>query len=191
MAISSGATSRWPTSRGCIPRSLPRSESVVLPSLLTWGRSHAALQFENLRLAAPTAGAATVATAAAAPCKADRWLWARLARAWDDCRAAVVIVKPETVVAWHRQGFRLIWTWKSRRRRGRPPVAPDVRTLIRRMSEHNPLWGAPRRRGSVRVHVRLTCFPELFPSHGGAAPAMAPTKSQSRVVPCSGVYTNR
>jgi hypothetical protein len=73
--------------------------------------------------------------------KADRWLWAWLSRAWDGWRAAVVIVKPETVVAWHRQGFRLFWTWKSRRYRGRPPVAPDVRTLIRAMSEHNPLWG--------------------------------------------------
>jgi putative transposase len=59
--------------------------------------------------------------------RADRWLWAWLSRAWGDWRTAVVIVKPETVVAWHRQGFRLFWTWKSRRRHGRPPVAPDAR----------------------------------------------------------------
>ena len=72
--------------------------------------------------------------------KADRWLWAWLSRAWGDWRTAVVIVKPETVVAWHRQGVRFFWTWKSRRRHGRPPVAPDARALIRTMSEHNPLW---------------------------------------------------
>jgi transposase InsO family protein len=81
--------------------------------------------------------------------RADRWLWAWLSRAWDDWRTAVVIVKPETVVAWHRQGFRLFWTWKSRRRHGRPPVAPDARALIRTMSEQNPLWGAPRIHGEL------------------------------------------
>jgi putative transposase len=80
---------------------------------------------------------------------ADRWLWAWLSRAWAGWRTAVVIVKPETVIAWHRQGFRLFWTWKSRRRNGRPPVAPDVRILIREMSHANPLWGAPRIHGEL------------------------------------------
>ena len=81
--------------------------------------------------------------------RADRWLWAWLSRAWDGWRTAVVIVKPESVVAWHRQGFRLFWTWKSRRRRGRPPVAPDARALIRTISEQNSLWGAPRIHGEL------------------------------------------
>jgi len=81
--------------------------------------------------------------------RADRWLWAWLSRAWGDWRTAVVIVKPETVVAWHRQGFRVIWTWKSRRHHGRPLVAPDARALIRTMSEHNSLWGAPRIHGEL------------------------------------------
>ena len=81
--------------------------------------------------------------------RADRWLWAWLSRAWGDWRTAVVIVKPETVVAWHRQGFRLFWTGKSRRRHGRPPVAADARALIRTTSEHNPLWGAPRIHGEL------------------------------------------
>jgi transposase InsO family protein len=61
----------------------------------------------------------------------------------------LVIVKPETVIAWHRQGFRLFWTWKSRRRVGRPTVPTDVRELIRTMSEGNPLWGAPRIHGEL------------------------------------------
>jgi hypothetical protein len=81
--------------------------------------------------------------------RADRWLWTWLTSAWAGWRTAVVIVKPETVIAWHRQGFRLFWTWKSRRRNGRPPVAPDVRTLIRTMSQENPLWGAPRIHGEL------------------------------------------
>jgi transposase InsO family protein len=58
-------------------------------------------------------------------------------------------VKPETVIAWHRQGFRLFWTWKSRRHVGRRPVPADVRALIRTMSEANTLWGAPRIHGEL------------------------------------------
>jgi putative transposase len=64
-------------------------------------------------------------------------------------RTALVIVKPETVIAWHRQGFRLWWAWKSRRRMGRPTVPADVRTLIRTMANSNPSWGAPRIHGEL------------------------------------------
>jgi putative transposase len=71
--------------------------------------------------------------------KVDRWLWAWLSTTWSGWRTALVIVKPETVIAWHRQGVRLFWTWKSRRRNGRPPIAVDLRRLIRTMSKHNPL----------------------------------------------------
>jgi len=80
---------------------------------------------------------------------ADRWLWAWLSRSWSGWRTALVIVKPETVIAWHRQGFRVFWTWKSRRCIGRSPVAADVRALIRRMAQENPLWGAPRIHGEL------------------------------------------
>src|SRR5262245_27824805 len=66
--------------------------------------------------------------------KTDRWLWAWLSRTWSGWRTLLVIVKPETVVAWHRRGFRLFWTWKSRRRTGRPPLASDVRALIRKIA---------------------------------------------------------
>src|SRR5262249_1069774 len=71
-------------------------------------------------------------------------LWVWLSRVWTGWRAALIIVRPETVLAWHRRGFRLFWTWKSRRRQGRPPVSPDARRLIQAMSQANPLWGAPR-----------------------------------------------
>jgi len=64
-------------------------------------------------------------------------------------RSAVVIVKPDTVIAWHRRAFRLLWTWKSRHRVGRPHVSADVRALIRTISQANPLWGAPRIHGEL------------------------------------------
>ncbi len=80
----------------------------------------------------------------------DRMFWLFLYRLWPRCLDAVVIVKPETVIAWHRKGFRAFWAWKSRpRRRGRPPVPAEVRTLIRRMTRENPLWGAPRVHGEL------------------------------------------
>src|SRR5207245_5594734 len=81
--------------------------------------------------------------------KTDRWLWVVLARFWTGWRTALVIVKPETVIAWHRRGFRLWWTWKSRRRLGRPTVPAAVRTLIRTMANANLRWGAPRIHGEL------------------------------------------
>jgi putative transposase len=80
---------------------------------------------------------------------ADRWFWTWLSHSWAAWRTALVIVKPETVIAWHRRGFRLWWKWKSRRRSGRPTVPADVRTLIRTLSQANPLWGAPRIHGEL------------------------------------------
>jgi hypothetical protein len=81
--------------------------------------------------------------------KADRWLWMSLSRVWAEWRSALVIVKPETVIAWHRRGFQMFWTWKSHRRTGRPTVPADVRVLIRTMSQTNPRWGAPRIHGEL------------------------------------------
>jgi transposase InsO family protein len=80
---------------------------------------------------------------------ADRALWVWLSQVWDEWRAAVLIVRPETVLAWHRRGFRLFWTWRSRRRMGRQGVPADVRQLIRTMAEANSLWGAPRIHGEL------------------------------------------
>ncbi len=81
---------------------------------------------------------------------ADRLLWVILSRILPNWREVLVIVKPETVIGWHRKGFRLYWTWSSRRRRGgRPSIPRDVRALIRRVSRENPLWGAPRIHGEL------------------------------------------
>ena len=75
----------------------------------------------------------------------DRLLWVILSRFWKQWRSVLVIVKPETVIAWHRKGFCLYWRWKSRAGKwGRPRVSVETQALIRQMSKANPLWGAPR-----------------------------------------------
>lgn len=74
----------------------------------------------------------------------DRLFWVFLSRLWKDWREALIIVKPDTVIKWHRDGFRLYWRWKSKAPIGRPPIDKEIRELIRRMSRENPLWGAPR-----------------------------------------------
>ena len=89
-------------------------------------------------------------------------------RLWTDWRPALVIVKPETVVAWHRRGFRMFWTWKSRRHTGRPTVAGEVRVLIARCRKRTR-DGAPGRLLFVLVilaharrhvvHVAVTAHP--------------------------------
>jgi len=80
----------------------------------------------------------------------DRLFWAWLSELWGDWRTALVIVQPETVIAWHRKSFRLFWTWKARSGNpGRPAVTKEVRDLIRRMSRENPIWGAPRIHGEL------------------------------------------
>jgi hypothetical protein len=72
-----------------------------------------------------------------------------LCRLFPDVRAALAIIKPDTVIRWHRMGFRAYWRWKSRSRGGRPTVPLEVRQLIRDMSLANPLWGAPRIHGEL------------------------------------------
>jgi transposase InsO family protein len=82
---------------------------------------------------------------------ADRALWVLLCRFWKSWRESLLIVQPETVIRWHREGFRLYWRWKSRSGRpGRRKVAPEIRELIGKLSEANPLWGAPRIHGELR-----------------------------------------
>ncbi|UCF66986.1 MAG: integrase [Acidobacteriota bacterium] len=81
---------------------------------------------------------------------ADRFFWMVLLRVWSRWRDALVVVKPETVVRWHRAGFRRYWRWKSRSRQGgRPAAAAEIRHLIHRMVRYNPTWGAPRVRGEL------------------------------------------
>ena len=74
----------------------------------------------------------------------DRIFLVWLSKLWPNWRTALLIVQPETVVRWHRQGFKLYWRWRSRKKPGRTPVDREIRDLIRRMSRENPTWGAPR-----------------------------------------------
>jgi transposase InsO family protein len=76
--------------------------------------------------------------------KRDRIFWAILSCVWRNWRSALLIVQPETVVRWHREGFKLFWRWKSRAKPGRPRIEAEIRQLIRRMSRENPSWGVPR-----------------------------------------------
>src|SRR6266403_6074228 len=70
----------------------------------------------------------------------DRWFFVQLYRWFPSILPALMIIRPETLLRWHRAGFRRYWRWKSRRRGGRPPIDTELRVLIRRMSVENPLW---------------------------------------------------
>ena len=79
----------------------------------------------------------------------DRAIFVGLYRLFPKVCEALAIVKPDTIVRWHRAGFRSCWRWKSRRDVGRPTVSEAIRQLIREMSIANPLWGAPRIHGEL------------------------------------------
>jgi transposase InsO family protein len=80
----------------------------------------------------------------------DRLFWTVLRRTWARWKDVLVIVKPETVVGWHRAGFRLYWRWRSRPRGGRPRITDEIRVLIRRLAQENPDWGAPKIHGELQ-----------------------------------------
>jgi len=79
----------------------------------------------------------------------DRAFFIWMARLWPSLLDVVQVVQPETVLRWHRAGFRIYWRWKSRKRAGRPRIDRGLRDLIRRMSAENPLWGASRIHGEL------------------------------------------
>jgi hypothetical protein len=79
----------------------------------------------------------------------DRWFFIQLYRWFPAILKVLTIIRPETLVRWHRAGFRCYWRWKSRPRGGRPQIDTELRVLVRRMSVENPLWGAPRIHGEL------------------------------------------
>ena len=91
----------------------------------------------------------------------DRWFLIQLYRWFPSIPTVLTIIRPETLLSWHRAGFRRYWRWKSRPRGGRPQIDTDLRALIRRMSIENPLWGAPR------IHGELLNRGFCDPSHRG------------------------
>src|SRR5712691_6800069 len=113
-------------------------------------RTRASMQIEILALRHQLAVLQRRTNKRASLRTADRLLWVMLFRVWAQWRSALVIVKPETVIAWQRKGFRLYWRWKSRAvRSGRPCLSREIRALIRHLSTANPLWGAPRIHGEL------------------------------------------
>jgi hypothetical protein len=78
-----------------------------------------------------------------------RWFFIQLYRWVPSILQVLTIIRPETLVRWHRAGFRCYWRWKSRPQGGRPQIDTELRVLIRRMSMENPLWGAPRIHGEL------------------------------------------
>jgi hypothetical protein len=77
----------------------------------------------------------------------DRALLVWMTRLWPRLLGLTGVVQPETILRWHRAGFRAYWRWRARARAGRPPVSHELRELIHRMSKENPLWDAPRIHG--------------------------------------------
>lgn len=114
----------------------------VLRLLTVLAGGHRAFALENLALRQQLAMYRRTRPRPAV-CWAERLFWVGLRRAWTDWRSALVIVRPTTVVAWHRRGFAWYWTWRSRPIGGRPRVDNDLRRLIGEMARANPLWGAP------------------------------------------------
>jgi hypothetical protein len=101
------------------------------------------------RASSPTRGFPKERSAALAPPALRPALVGLASRWWPGWRCSLHIVRPDTVIAWHRRAFAWYWTRKSRRRPGRPNVAAEIRHLIREMSQANPLWGAPRIHGEL------------------------------------------
>jgi hypothetical protein len=79
----------------------------------------------------------------------DRMFFIQLYRWFPSALKVITVIRPDTLVRWHRAGFRWYWRWKSRSFGGRPQIDTELRALIRRMSVENPLWGAPRIHGEL------------------------------------------
>src|SRR6516165_4476067 len=129
---------------------MPIFLTTLLATLSSVLRPRAALQLENMALRHQIGVLQRSAAKRPKLTSGDRLFWICLSRLWRDWRAALAIVRPETVVAWHRAGFRLFWTWKVRcGQPGRHLISREVRDLIRKMCQENPTCGAPRIHGEL------------------------------------------
>ena len=113
----------------------------------------------------------------------DRLVFACLYRVAPEVLDALKILKPQTVIRWHRAGSRAYWRWKSRPRGGRPKTPADVRQLIRDMSVANPLWGAPRIHGDCSSLASMSGKPPLQSTWRGEGVR----RPMARNLPCSAV----
>ena len=124
----------------------------LLETLIDILRSRASLHLEMLAMRQQLAVVANGDRKRLSFRTSERIFWVWLYRLWPTCLETLMIFKPDTLVRWHREGFRLYWTWKSRRSLGgRPAIDPDVRELIRTMSRNNIGWGVPRIHGELKM----------------------------------------
>ena len=121
---------------------------VLLSGLLALLRDQSDVALENLALRQQLA---TYVSEGRRPRfdSGDRFFWATLSRVWSRWMEVLIFVKPESVVRWHRAGFRRYWAWRSRKQPGRPRTEARLVTLIRKMALENPSWGAPRIHGEL------------------------------------------
>jgi hypothetical protein len=112
----------------------------------------------------------------------DRLFFVQLYRWFPSVLKAVTIIRPETLVRWHRAGFRCYWRWKSRNLGGRPQIDADLRALIRRMSVENVLWGMGGQGSIARIPIvtvcPLACCARAMSGHAAAAPPRSVMKSR-------------
>jgi putative transposase len=140
--------------------------SIFLRAIVSMFRTRRNLAFENLLLSQQLT---VLKNKGVRPqlTQADRFFWVFSSRIWSQWRDVLHIVRPETVVRWHRDGFRRYWALKSRKR-GRPPISPNIRGLIRRMCDANSLWGAPRIHGELLklgIDVSEAVVSKYMPRH--------------------------
>src|SRR5712664_4076202 len=150
----------------CVMRDLCRLIGWMVVDLF---RSRVALEAEILTLRQQINVLRRTAPAKLSFGAIDRLVFVGLYRLFPKVCDALAIVKPDTVIRWHRAGFRLYWRWKSRRRGGRPTVPLEIRKLIREMSIANSLWGAPRIHGELLklgIEIGQTSVAKYIPANG-------------------------
>jgi transposase InsO family protein len=106
----------------------------------------------------------------------DRFFWALALRLWRDWRRHLVLVRPETVLRWHRRGWKLFWRWRSRTHVGRPRLNREVRELIATMARDNPRWGSERIRGEL-LKLGIAISRPTIQRYRGRGPAHPPSQS--------------
>jgi type II secretory pathway pseudopilin PulG len=121
----------------------------VLAALVSPFKSKSRLEAENAALRHQLIALRRRVRARAQLTNSDRWFFVQVYRWFPSILQVLTIIRPETLVRWHRAGFRRYWRWKSQKRGGRPQIDADLRGLIRQMSMENLLWGAPRIHGEL------------------------------------------
>jgi len=177
------------------------SLATLLATLSSIFLSRAALQLENLAVRHQTDVLRRSARKRPKLTSGDRLLWIRLSHLWRDWRTALAIVKPETVVAWHRAGFRLFWTWRIRRGQPASPVWSKISSALKRLGFRSrnflvQLLSETSRAGTIRV--RRSSLGRLWNDWGSHAclhqrnGGIHITRSKSRVcVSCDGFADER